>query len=120
MLTCKMCTVARPMGMAGLRNMSTAVPITCKAAVARGVNDLRIETITVDPPKVGEVRLKVHSNALCHTDIYTLIGSIHGLLGRCGSPLLPATAAVAQALCLSPSPSLELEVCEGRLLPALR
>jgi len=50
-------------------------PITCKAAVARGVNDLRIEEITVAPPRAGEVRLKVHSNALCHTDIYTLEGS---------------------------------------------
>ena len=44
-------------------------------AVARGVNDLRIEKIFVDPPKAGEVRVKVHSNALCHTDIYTLEGS---------------------------------------------
>ncbi len=50
-------------------------PITCKAAVARGVNDLRVEEITVAPPQAGEVRLKVHSNALCHTDIYTLEGS---------------------------------------------
>lgn len=50
-------------------------PITCKAAVAWGVNDLRTETIVVAPPKAGEVRLKVHSNALCHTDIYTLEGS---------------------------------------------
>ena len=59
-----------------LRLLSTAgQSITCKAAVARGVNDLRIEEITVAPPKAGEVRLKVHSNALCHTDIYTLEGS---------------------------------------------
>jgi S-(hydroxymethyl)glutathione dehydrogenase/alcohol dehydrogenase len=28
----------------------------------------------VDPPKAGEVRLKVVSNALCHTDLYTLSG----------------------------------------------
>ena len=49
--------------------------IECKAAVARGVDDLRIEKIFVDPPKAGEVRVKVHSNALCHTDIYTLEGS---------------------------------------------
>jgi S-(hydroxymethyl)glutathione dehydrogenase/alcohol dehydrogenase len=53
---------------------TVGAPIACKAAVARGVNDLRIETITVAPPKAGEVRLKVHSNALCHTDIYTLEG----------------------------------------------
>jgi S-(hydroxymethyl)glutathione dehydrogenase/alcohol dehydrogenase len=43
--------------------------------VAWGVNDLRTETITVAPPKAGEVRIKVISNALCHTDIYTLEGS---------------------------------------------
>ena len=46
-------------------------PIECKAAVARGVNDLRIEPVTVAAPKKGEVRLKVVSNAICHTDIYT-------------------------------------------------
>ena len=63
---------------------TTGQPITCKAAVARGVNDLRIEEITVAPPKAGEVRLKVHSNALCHTDIYTLEGSGNGLSG-CGT-----------------------------------
>ena len=28
----------------------------------------------VAPPKAGEVRVKVISNALCHTDIYTLDG----------------------------------------------
>lgn len=50
-------------------------PIVCKAAVARGVNDLRIEQVTVAAPQKGEVRLKVHSNALCHTDLYTLSGA---------------------------------------------
>jgi Zn-dependent alcohol dehydrogenase len=28
----------------------------------------------VDTPRAGEVRVKVLSNALCHTDIYTLEG----------------------------------------------
>lgn len=28
----------------------------------------------MDPPKAGEIRIKVISNALCHTDIYTLDG----------------------------------------------
>lgn len=50
-------------------------PITCKAMVARGAKQpLSLETITVDPPKAGEVRVKVIANALCHTDIYTLDG----------------------------------------------
>jgi len=50
-------------------------PITCKAMVAFGVDDLREEEIIVDPPKAGEVRVKVICNALCHTDIYTLSGA---------------------------------------------
>ena len=50
-------------------------PITCKAMVARAPKEpLSLETITVDPPKAGEVRVKVVANALCHTDIYTLDG----------------------------------------------
>lgn len=56
--------------------MTTAgKPITCKAMVARAPKKpLTRETITVDPPAAGEVRVKVVSNALCHTDIYTLDG----------------------------------------------
>ena len=50
-------------------------PIECKAMVARGPKQpMTCETITVDPPKAGEVRVKVVANALCHTDIYTLDG----------------------------------------------
>merc|ERR1711963_1267872 len=49
--------------------------ITCKAAVAwEAKKPLDIVDIQVDPPKAGEVRIKVISNALCHTDIYTLDG----------------------------------------------
>jgi S-(hydroxymethyl)glutathione dehydrogenase/alcohol dehydrogenase len=50
-------------------------PIQCKAMVARGPKQPLVEeTITVDAPKAGEVRVKVVANALCHTDIYTLDG----------------------------------------------
>jgi S-(hydroxymethyl)glutathione dehydrogenase/alcohol dehydrogenase len=50
-------------------------PIQCKAMVARAPKQPLIEeTITVDPPKAGEVRVKVMANALCHTDVYTLDG----------------------------------------------
>ena len=48
-------------------------PITCKAMVARAAKQpLSEETITVDPPKAGEVRVKVIANALCHTGTITL------------------------------------------------
>merc|ERR1719343_1456800 len=51
------------------------LPIRCKAMVARAPKKpLDITDIQVAPPKAGEVRVKVISNALCHTDIYTLDG----------------------------------------------
>lgn len=57
-------------------NLETAgKPIKCKAMVARAPKQpLVCEEITVDPPKSGEVRVKVIANALCHTDLYTLDG----------------------------------------------
>ncbi|XP_054258751.1 alcohol dehydrogenase class-3 [Macrosteles quadrilineatus] len=49
--------------------------ITCRAAVAwEEKKPLSIETIEVAPPKQGEVRIKIISTALCHTDAYTLDG----------------------------------------------
>lgn len=49
--------------------------MTCQAMVAREAKQpVTLETITVDPPKAHEVRVKVMSNALCHTDVYTLDG----------------------------------------------
>lgn len=51
-------------------------PIECKAAVAWGPNaPLSIETVTVDPPKRGEVRIKILYTSVCHTDQYTLSGA---------------------------------------------
>lgn len=50
-------------------------PIVCKAAVAYAPNEpLKVENITVAPPKAGEVRVKIIANALCHTDLYTWSG----------------------------------------------
>lgn len=50
-----------------------AQPIECKAAVAWGPKQpLTIETITVEPPRAGEVRVKILFTSVCHTDEYTL------------------------------------------------
>ena len=49
--------------------------IECRAAVAWKANEpFKIETIKVQPPKAGEVRLKVLSSGVCHTDHYTWSG----------------------------------------------
>ncbi|CAI5756223.1 unnamed protein product [Candida verbasci] len=55
---------------------STGKEITCKAAVAwEAGKPLKIEEIIVEPPKAHEVRIKIHSTGVCHTDAYTLSGS---------------------------------------------
>ncbi|KAK9058348.1 hypothetical protein SSX86_023189 [Deinandra increscens subsp. villosa] len=44
--------------------------ITCKAAVVREAGGpIAVEEIKVDPPKVGEVRIKMLYASICHTDI---------------------------------------------------
>jgi len=53
----------------------TLEAITCKAAICwEAGKDLTIEEISVDPPKTGEVRLKVIASGVCHTDEYTRSG----------------------------------------------
>ncbi|KAG8192180.1 hypothetical protein JTE90_027818 [Oedothorax gibbosus] len=50
-------------------------PITCKAAVAWEVNKpFTIETVEVAPPKKGEVRVKMYSSGVCHSDLHDLEG----------------------------------------------
>ena len=50
-------------------------PIQCRAAVAWTAKEpLKIETVTVDPPKAHEVRIKILYTGVCHTDAYTLGG----------------------------------------------
>lgn len=49
--------------------------ITCKAAVAwEAGKPLSIEDVEVEPPRAGEVRVRVEYTGLCHTDFYTLSG----------------------------------------------
>ncbi|XP_065183997.1 alcohol dehydrogenase class-3-like [Sycon ciliatum] len=50
--------------------------IECRAAVAwEPKKPLTIEQVEVDPPKAGEVRIKVLYSGVCHTDAYTLSGA---------------------------------------------
>ena len=53
-----------------LLTMATAgKDIECKAAIAWAANQpLDVRKVTVAPPQAGEVRVKIHAAALCHTD----------------------------------------------------
>jgi len=55
--------------------MTQGQVIKCKAAVAwEAKKPLTIEEIEVEPPKKGEVRVKILYTGVCHTDSYTLDG----------------------------------------------
>ncbi|KAG5684813.1 hypothetical protein PVAND_014026 [Polypedilum vanderplanki] len=55
--------------------MTEGKVISCRAAVAWEANKpLSIEEIQVQPPKSGEVRVKIFATGVCHTDAYTLSG----------------------------------------------
>lgn len=50
--------------------------IKCLAAVSWAAKEpLKIEEVEVDPPKEGEVRIKIVATGVCHTDAYTLSGA---------------------------------------------
>lgn len=55
---------------------TAGAPITCKAVVATAAKaPLTVLDVIVAPPAAGEVRIRVVSSAVCHTDLYTLSGS---------------------------------------------
>jgi S-(hydroxymethyl)glutathione dehydrogenase/alcohol dehydrogenase len=50
-------------------------PMKSRAAVAfEAGKPLEIVEIDVDPPKAGEVLVKIHATGVCHTDAFTLSG----------------------------------------------
>ena len=56
--------------------MTVGTVITCKAAVAwKAGEPLSLEEVQVEPPRAGEVRLKIVASGVCHTDAYTLSGA---------------------------------------------
>ncbi len=46
-----------------------AAPTTMRAAVYRGVNDVRVETVAVPEIGAGEVLVKIHTCGICGTDL---------------------------------------------------
>ncbi|CAN5649337.1 zinc-dependent dehydrogenase [soil metagenome] len=53
------------------------VPSTMRAAVYRGVNDVRIETIPVPEIGAGEVLVKIHTCGICGTDLKKIHSGSH-------------------------------------------
>ena len=51
------------------REQSSTIPTHMRAAVYRGVNDVRVETVPVPEIGPGEVLIRVHTCGICGTDL---------------------------------------------------
>jgi L-iditol 2-dehydrogenase len=68
------------MGIAGqiaIEDRSQSIPATMLAAVYRGVNDVRLETVPVPKIGAGELLLRVHTCGVCGTDLKKIASGSH-------------------------------------------
>jgi L-iditol 2-dehydrogenase len=68
------------MGIAGqiaIEDQSQSVPATMLAAVYRGVNDVRLETVPVPQIGAGELLVRVHTCGVCGTDLKKIASGSH-------------------------------------------
>ena len=64
-------------GQITIDDTSNAIPATMRAAVYRGVNDVRVETVPVPKIGSGELLLRVHTCGICGTDLKKIASGSH-------------------------------------------
>jgi L-iditol 2-dehydrogenase len=57
--------------------LPSVLPATMKAAVYRGVNDVRMEEVSVPEIGAGEILLRVHTCGICGTDLKKIASGSH-------------------------------------------
>jgi L-iditol 2-dehydrogenase len=78
----------------GMMQTAAAVPASMEAAVYRGVNDVRVETVPVPAIGPGEVLIKVHSCGICGTDLKKIHSGSHSAPRIFGHETVGTIAAV--------------------------
>jgi L-iditol 2-dehydrogenase len=74
------------------------VPATMRAAVYRGVNDVRVETIPVPEIGAGEVLVKIHTCGICGTDLKKIHTGSHEAPRVFGHEMSGTVARVGQGV----------------------
>src|SRR5580693_6597450 len=64
-------------GQLAVESRSQSIPATMLAAVYRGVNDVRLETVPVPAIGPGELLLRVHTCGVCGTDLKKIATGSH-------------------------------------------
>jgi len=81
-------------GQIAIEEKEQAVPATMLAAVYRGVNDVRLETVPVPAIGPGELLLRVHTCGICGTDLKKIATGSHSAPRIFGHETAGAIAAV--------------------------
>src|SRR5438105_10781201 len=76
-----------------------AIPSTMQAAVYRGVNDVRLETVPVPQIGRGEILLRVHTCGICGTDLKKIATGSHSAPRIFGHETSGVIAAVGDGVC---------------------
>jgi L-iditol 2-dehydrogenase len=73
-----------------------AIPTTMRAAVYRGVNDVRVETVPVPRIGSGELLVRVHTCGICGTDLKKIASGSHSAPRIFGHETAGVVAAVGE------------------------
>ncbi len=90
-----------PMAIAGqiaLEDHTLSVPATMLAAVYRGINDVRLETVPVPQIAVGEILVRVHTCGVCGTDLKKIATGSHSAPRIFGHETSGVVAAVSSGV----------------------
>jgi len=74
------------------------IPSTMQAAVYRGVNDVRLETVPIPEIEVGELLVQVHTCGICGTDLKKIATVSHSAPRIFGHETSGVVAAVGQGV----------------------
>ena len=89
------------MAMAGqfaIEERRSTIPATMQAAVYRGVNDVRLETVPVPQIGPGELLLRVHTCGICGTDLKKIATGSHSVPRIFGHETSGVVAAVGEGV----------------------
>src|ERR1700722_16863263 len=74
------------------------IPSTMRAAVYRGVNDVRMETVPVPKIGPGELLIRMHTCGICGTDLKKIASGSHSAPRIFGHETSGVVAAVGQGV----------------------
>jgi L-iditol 2-dehydrogenase len=78
--------------------LSTTVPTTMQAAVYRGLNDVRVETVAVPRIGVGEILIRVATCGICGTDLKKIHTGSHSAPRIFGHETAGTVAAIGESV----------------------